>query len=89
MTILEGLFLAILGGLFVNFIWTYLGEPILFSLSFGYRRISGRYIMTYPDKPEWGLQPITIKQLGFRISGKSKVLNEEYHVYLQSSAVGI
>lgn len=82
MTFLIGLFIGVLGSFLATLLWAYLGEPVFFNLSYGIRPISGDYIASYPDNPDWGDESVNIKQLGSRIYGEFKepTKREKYKV---------
>ena len=45
-------------------------EPMSYSLSYTFPPVSGKDQATYPDHPEWKLEPVQISQIGFYVYGK-------------------
>ena len=75
-----GIISGAIGSLLIYFLITFFVEPLRFSFSYGFPPVSGKYLSSYPDHPDWKPEPATVHQFGFKIYGDfySPEENEHY-----------
>jgi hypothetical protein len=66
---ISGVISGSIGSLLIYVLITFFVEPLRFNLSYGFTPVSGKYLSSYPDHPNWKSEPITVNQFGFKIYG--------------------
>ena len=64
-----GIIAGLLGSFLFYVLITFFIEPMRFSLSYGFPPVSGKYMSSYPDNPDWKREPVNVSQIGFIIYG--------------------